>query len=190
MEGELGDADDLARWRQVHDLRKTIFGWPYWERVAPRRSNGTIKYRSADAARQRLIVTLSDQEGVSLEGVQIRITSGLLIRSEVNITFEIEHRDEWVCISRMDIWPLGPHANKHWRKLGDDPEVTGSHYHSFSQNARLGRQNFKPHSNLDSATRIDPEPDSFRDTLLLIERNWNIDGAAQLPPPELQETML
>lgn len=183
--------DLLTKWAALHDQPKSLFGWPDWRTLPPKRlKDAAFKLESHIAEEQVLVVTLADEKMNTMEDLQLRIfVRKERLDADVTAILEVGYND-WTCISRMDFWPSAPHINKHWRKLGQPSRVTGCHHHRFHDNKLIGPDAFKPIGNLDSAVNFDSEPTSFRDILSLIEREWHIDGASSLPPPELQGSML
>lgn len=181
----MSDKERLDRWEALHDQPKSIFGWPGWRDVKKPKSDGPLL--SHIAQRTSLLVSLCDQNGVNLEGLQLRITiwKG---RPNEDVTCTLEASDNnWTCISRMDFWSNSPHMNADWRSITDlPPQVGETHYHRFKENKAIGSHSFKPIGNLRAAINFDAEPRSFRDILRLIENEWNIAGATDLPLPERQ----
>lgn len=183
----MGEVRTLEEWERLHDIPKSIFGWPDWRTLPPKRSrDAAIPLESQLATREVLLVTLADGLMNVLEDLQLRIMvwKG---RPDFDVTATLEaEANGWTCISRMDFWPPTPHRNEFWRKLGQSPVIEGCHHHRFHDNHRLGIGAFKPSGNLPSAIQFDADPSSFRDILALIERHWNIDGASQLALPQGQ----
>lgn len=175
----------LNRWQSLHDSPKTIFGWPDWRDLKKPKNDGSLL--SNIAQRASLQVSLADQDGLNLEDIQLRITiwKG---RPNEDVTCTLEASDNnWTCISRMDFWSNSPHINPDWRTVPNlPPKVGDTHYHRFKENKIIGTESFKPNGNLRAAINFDTEPRSFRDILRLIEDEWNITDAANLPLPERQ----
>ncbi|MEN5248479.1 hypothetical protein [Brucella pseudintermedia] len=177
--------DLLEKWQRLHDIPKDIFGWPDWRELRQPKSSGLL--RSQVAQRSTLLISLSDKEGINLENIQARITIWKE-RPNEDVTCTLEAADNnWTCISRMDFWSNSPHTNLDWKSVnGLPPRVGDTHYHRFKENKAIGSSSFKPNGNLRAAIEFDIEPKSFRDILRLIETEWNIEGASDLPLPGKQ----
>ena len=165
-------------------MKKHIFGWPDWQLQSSRQRKTGEQPSSTDQF--TLAVLLCDEAGASIEGLELRLVAWR-DRPHEDATALLQVEDDgWVAISRLDCWPPSPHVNKYWRKLGQASQIEGTHVHRCADNARLGRRAFKPHENLPSAVAVDSTPHSFRDMMELVEFHFNVDGAAQLPPPDWQ----
>jgi hypothetical protein len=180
------EREQVSRWVELANVKKQIFDWPDWVLHTPRTGDG---HQSTDQF--VLTVLLSDESGAAIEGLQLRI---VVWRDRPNedatALLIVEDGDGWTTISRLDCWPISPHENKFWRHLKEPPQVDGSHVHGCASNARFGRRAFKPYENLPSAMGVDSEPHSFRDMMRLVERLFNISGAAELPAPDWQQRLL
>lgn len=179
------DDKRLERWQALHDQDKTVFGWPDWRDLKQPKNDGPLL--SHIAQRSQLLVSLGDHNCINIEDLQLRITiwKG---QPDNDVTCTLEAADNnWTCISRMDFWSPSPHMNADWRAIKDlPPQVGETHYHRFKENRAIGIHSFKPIGNLRAAINFDTEPQSFRDILRLIEAEWNITGATDLPLPEKQ----
>ncbi|WP_210486616.1 hypothetical protein [Microvirga antarctica] len=188
----------LDIWQAFVKKPKTVFGWPDWDEGKLSRESkkdaqraGRQPFYSEDAERLTLRVLLDDGSGAAIEGAGVRIMvwKHHLLR-DMTAILEISHEGKSLCISRVDVAPTSPHANKHWRRFNCLPEIAGSHHHPFYENALLGRQAFPPEGNLQVAVPIDEEPQSFRDFMKVVGTAFNVQGLEDLRRPPVQESML
>ncbi|RWM26879.1 hypothetical protein [Mesorhizobium sp.] len=151
---------------------------------------GVKPFWSKEAERMETIVQLADVDGVSLEGARVRIMAwSQLPLADITMTFEVLDGDRWVCISRIDFLPPGPHPNVHWKQFNLEPSINGSHIHTCKDNGRLGLDAFTPRRNLPNAVPLSEEPLSFRDMLAVAANFYNIDGLGDITPPEWNESL-
>lgn len=182
-------------WREAAEKPKVIFDWPSWEanevvRLSKKQAGslGHKPFRSSDAERLSLLAQLADVNGPSIEGLRLRLEAWAnRPMCDLTATLELLDGAQWVCLSRVDVAPYGPHSNKDWRTLGIPPDITGSHFHAFSDNVKLGKGAFAPTGNLPAARPLGREPDSFREFVVVVGQIFNIDGSADLPCPEWQK---
>lgn len=180
--------EQVERWVALAEMQKFIFDWPDWQLQSSRQRKAGEGSNQTD----QFVMTalLSDEAGVSLEGLELRIFAWR-DRPHEDATALLQVEDDgWTTIARLDCWPNSPHENKFWKKLNQEPQVCGTHVHLCTDNARLGRSAFKPYENLPSAIATDGEPNSFRDMMRLVETYFKIDGASNLPPPDWQGRLL
>lgn len=187
----MNEAETLSKWRRLHDLQKTLFGWPGWKALPLHHNqSATMSLKSNIAHREDLIGILADRDsGISIEAIRLRLIA-VYSRSpepEITATLEVEDND-WTCIARMD-FGNDRHMNKYWRKYGLPSIIDGPHHHAFHLNSKIGLNAFKPHGNLDNAEKFESEQISFRDKLRLIGHYWKIDGIANLDAPPRQENL-
>ena len=109
---------------------------------------------------------------------------------DMTALLSVTHEGKPICISRIDALPSAPHVNVHWRRFGAPSQVDVSHCHPFGENASLGRKAFDPYANLPHAVPLAEEPQHLRDFLQVVEKTFNIEGIADLPPPPTQGSML
>lgn len=109
---------------------------------------------------------------------------------EMTALLNVPHEGKPVCISRVDVRPDAPHANRHWRRFACPPHIDGSHVHPFEQNMALGPIAFDPLGNLPVAYPLSDEPEHLQDFLQVVELAFNVDGLTSLPPPPTQGRML
>lgn len=174
----------VERWVQLAAMKKQIFGWPDWQLSSPRqRKAGEV---ATHADQFFLSVLLCNESGASIEGLELRIVVWRDRPNEDATALLQTEDDGWLAICRLDCWPPSPHENKDWRRLGCAPHIEDSHVHLCVDNAKLGRKAFKPHQNLPVAVPVNETPHSWRDMMGLVEYYFNVDGAAQLPPPDWQ----
>jgi hypothetical protein len=182
----------LEQWQALIEQPKTIFGWPDWSTLPVVRHSragaakvGHKPFHSQEAERIEKIVQLADTNGVSIEGVRIRISAwSQLPLADVTVTFEVLDSDRWVCTSRIDFLPRSPHGNVRWRDFDLEPVINGSHIHTCNDNSRLGLDAFTPTENLPIAVSLTAEPVSFRDMLATVETCYNVGGFGDITPPE------
>jgi hypothetical protein len=182
------------RWRRIALMRKTIQVWPEWSEVTPLAAKKTGSTQDRDdlntnaAETIELIVPLSDEHGVGLEGVRLSITAWPYRKLEdITALLEVPGGRSFTNIARVDGWPLDPHMNlrsRNYPGLGHLlPEVIGHHVHRFDDNARLGLDAFGA-ENLPLAAPITQRLESYRDFLRVVGAEFNIDGTDQLVPPD------
>lgn len=185
--------EDLVfqRWEKIHNMPKTLFGYPSWKSVQEQtvtRQKAKI-LNSKIPLKSRLTVRVCDaNDGLNMQNVEVRIIApndGTL--NNTSCIFCIDSECGWTAISRMDFYPDSPHMNKDWKKLNIPGLIEGNHYHSFHLNRKIGLIRFKPKGgNVDNAEKILSPVNSFHDIFDLIEKEWNINGASALPVPEQQ----
>jgi hypothetical protein len=182
------ERSQLARWVELATQKKQIFDWPSWQlQSARQRKAGEVP---SGTDQFTLAVLLSDETGVSIEGLELRIIVWR-DRPHDDATALLQVEDgSWMTISRLDCWPNSPHINTYWKRLQQPPQIEGSHVHRCEDNARLGRRAFNPFANLPSAMPVDSSPQSFRDMMVLVENYFNVDGASKLPPPDWQGRLI
>lgn len=184
----------FQNWQKLLNEPKSIFDWPSWEPIQiayDNRDRANPSLRSRVAERSQLLVQLSDEHGVSIEGVRVRVVAWVNRPMEdITVTFEVLNVQNWLCISRIDIQPTGPHTNQHWRKFNLNPDVNGSHIHSFEDNVKLGREAFAPLGNLPNALPLDEEPASFREICQLVTKVFRVEAFDSLPTPEWNGSLL
>jgi hypothetical protein len=103
-------------------------------------------------------------------------------------------KSSFVAIARVDAWPADPHLNgiarKHPKLRHVPLEVTGSHVHRFSDNARLGGKVFRPPFCLPVAVPTAETLTSFRGFLRTVASEFAIVGLEDFDPPPWQEWLL
>ncbi|MEC5322760.1 hypothetical protein [Aurantimonas sp. A3-2-R12] len=180
----------LSGWCELEARRKILFGYPHWipqpVTKPPKPKHGQPKpFKSVQAKRTVLLVTLSDETGTTIEGLRLRVTAWENRKmADITATLEVLEVEQWVCISRVDFLPPAPHGNKFWRRFQLAPEISGSHIHFCRDNARIGALAFSKAENLPNAAPIETEPQSFRDICRMLERSWNVDGLVGVKAPD------
>jgi hypothetical protein len=173
-------------WRDIANCRKTIATWADWSDppVLPSRHVGDDRDVHTVAGETiELKVQLADENGVGLEGVQLRITAWPYRRNrDLTATLEVPGGRSFVTA-----WPPDPHMNLRARAhpgCGHLPrEISGHHVHRFDDNVRLGRDAFGP-GNLPLAAPVNGRLESFRDFIRVLSDEFKIDGLDQLNPPD------
>lgn len=135
-----------------------------------------------------MIVPLADENGVGLEGVNLRLTAWPFRRLyDVTATLEVPGNRSFVTIARLDAWPIDPHMNVRARTqpgLSHLPmDIEGHHVHRFDDNAKLGMDGFGA-ANLPLAAAVTGRLQSFRDFLRILGEEFKIDGLDDLNPPD------
>lgn len=187
-----------GKFKDWHDLikqRKTVFDWPTWSEVAVVHESrakavaaGRQPFRSQVAQRTRMMVQFAGDDYVAIEGARVRLeTWAHRPMDDVTATFEVLHAESWLCISRIDFIPPGPHVNKNWKKFA--PQIEGSHIHRYDDNHPLGDEAFAPVGNLPNAVEI-VSPDSFKELVKAVDYHFNIDGIDSLDAPEWNGRLL
>lgn len=132
-----------------------------------------------------------DATEATIEGAEILLLMWRnRLMEDMTALMNTMHEGKMVCISRVDVRPSAPHANRFWRRFGCPAHVDCSHIHPFDQNALIGRHAFDPHGNLPVAYPLEAEPEHLRDFLQVVERTFNVTGLEQLPPPPTQGSLL
>ena len=183
-------------WRHAAESEKSLLEWPPWstEASVQRAPAGRDRLHTTAGERAFVVIPLREKSGPGLEGVRLRLTVWAFRReSDVTATLEVpDHR--FVTIARVDAWPSDPHPNTRARKvpaLRHLPRmVEGHHVHRFADNARLGREAFRPPANLPVAAPIDQQLRSFRDFVRCVAAEFRIDGLDDFDPPDTWRMLL
>jgi hypothetical protein len=176
-----------SSWRDIAAQRKTVEVWPQWTDppALPSRKIGDARddLRTVAGETIELLVPLSDENGVGLEGVNLRITAWpYRPHHDITATLEISGGRSYVTIARVDGWPADPHMKTRARGhpgCGHIPrEIEGHHVHRFQDNAKLGREAFGAgrDGNLPLAVPVNGSLKSFRDYLRVVGEEFNIEG--------------
>lgn len=183
-------------WRQLLLQQKTIGNWPDWSKVVSLRSGSKVKTRrddvhTASAETTEALFLLADENGLGLEGCQLRFTAwAYKRRTDVTAVLLAFGGRNFVAISRLDAWPTTPHSNglKALKKPGLKhlaADIAGCHVHRFDDNLKYGPEAFGPgpEGNLPVAVAFPNDLQSFRDFLRCVETEFNIDGLENFPGP-------
>lgn len=181
-----------SEWREIAIQKKVVAVWPQWTDppVLPARRVGEDRndVHTVAAETIELSVLLANEDGIGLEGVNLRIIAWPYKKHhDVTAILEVPGGRSSVAIARLDAWPPDPHMNTRARARPGfrhiPREVIGHHVHRFADNAKLGRDAFGP-GNLPLAVPVEGRLESFRDFLRIVGEEFNIEGLDQLDPPD------
>ncbi|KPB01362.1 hypothetical protein [Ahrensia marina] len=177
----------LDDWIERAETPKTLGDWPAWEAIAPRgrdaKHGPETRLASMRCEKYEFVVPLATASSLLIQGLRLRMLAPSQRKNEDLVAnLESLYQGKFRCIARIEFWPESPHFNKHWKRLGIQANVQGSHVHSTRLNSRLGEDAFLPFENLPCAEPID-EPTSFREAVNKIETIYNISGLKEIEAP-------
>jgi hypothetical protein len=183
-------------WREIVQQPKTIIGWPDWSGIEALPTGKNVRTRRGDihtvsAEITEVLFQLSDQNGIGLQGVRLRLKAWAYKRHrDVTATLEVLGGRSFVTISRVDAWPSDPHRNsfkilKVPQLKGFPAELAECHVHRFDDNAKYGAAAFGagPEGNLPVAAALPNALQSFRDFLRSVGTEFDIGGLDNFPGP-------